>query len=251
MNLESTCKIWRQRPQKEVGMMCTGTLVASKWILTAAHCGGGPKDKDSTFFVSCEGDHHQKLVPVKEVHRHPGFEFGNRSHDVALFELAAEIDQEQMSFVPSQEEVERFVKDARKHHRFQVRTRDGGVSGAFGRSRFFKEYSLEGEEDPVVHCAAVGMGMDENDKYGHLQSQGLNLIYFLDLGLNYVLLPYNEGAHGFYFRPGDSGGPLLCQFKGSTETFVLGVHSHSMEETKLSFSTPVFRYFEWIREVIW
>lgn len=237
-------------------MMCTGTLVedsasttSSRWVLTAAHCGSSPKDLTARFFVSCGEDQYENLIPVSEVHRHPEFQFGDRNNDIALMELEDEIKQNSISHVYSFNQIESLVKEAQAYHHFQVKTIDNGVTGGFGRPRFVKEYTFDRQDTPLIRCAAVGMGYDEDKNFGHLQSQGLGLVFFLDLGMHHLLLSLNDIAHGVHFQPGDSGGPLFCQLEGDSESFVLGVNSHSMENQKYSFATPTFRYRDWIREV--
>jgi secreted trypsin-like serine protease len=80
--------------------LCTGTLVATNWVATAAHCVADEQNASITLapddvFVApgitttqSAGD---VLVPAVSTHVHPGFSWVNASWDVALIELETTI----------------------------------------------------------------------------------------------------------------------------------------------------------------
>lgn len=236
-------------------MMCTGTLIqdpyassaSSRWILTAAHCGSHPDDRDSEFFVSCDGVTVGLPTRVSRVHRHPDFRYGDFGSDIALLEVETAFEAEELPEVYFPEDINALLSSAQSFHQFEVEVIDSGVSGAFGQSRFRRDYSFIHADQPMVRCSAFGYGKDKNNEYGHLQSQGLSITYFLDLQPTHVFLSLTWASHGVQINSGDSGGPILCH-TDSGSRFVLGVHSHSME-AGLSFSSPAFTYASWIESV--
>ena len=88
------------RLQTRRGGFCGGTLVASKFVITAAHClvdrNRKPKLRAKDLFVNI-GDHDLnhprtgKLVRVKKIHNHPKYR-PYRGFDISILELAEELD---------------------------------------------------------------------------------------------------------------------------------------------------------------
>lgn len=88
----------KQQPYAYRGHFCGGTVVAPRWVLTAAHCAGGWKDTDVIVGrrdLSQPGG--ERLAVVAGI-IHPGYgsKGGNPIHDLALLRLSGTAPRENM-----------------------------------------------------------------------------------------------------------------------------------------------------------
>ncbi len=71
--------------QTNLTVMCTGTVIAPRVVLTAAHC---LTLADAAGSYEVFVDTQARFVAVSDVHKHPSYMKGSSDHDVALLRLA-------------------------------------------------------------------------------------------------------------------------------------------------------------------
>jgi trypsin len=69
--------------------ICGGTVVARRWVLTAAHCVEGSKPRDFTVVVGSVDHAKGRRIAVNRIRISPRYDAARGSYDVALLKLAS------------------------------------------------------------------------------------------------------------------------------------------------------------------
>ncbi|MEV6978047.1 serine protease [Kitasatospora sp. NPDC093806] len=193
------------------GTFCTGTLIRSNWVLTAAHCVGGvtnPGDMSVRVGTNVNGSGGQVRKAV-ELYSYPGYTGGH--NDVALLKLESPV----TGIAP--------ISLADPGQSFRWDGRQGGP---------FTQY-----DDGVI----AGWGQNGAGQYpSRLQFKGVSIMPAEPDGIGLKSIPTSGGP-----CPGDSGGPLMVNVNG--ELFQVGVMKGQNCSTTANYSEVGAGYLQtWI-----
>jgi len=166
---------------------CTATLIAPRWILTAAHCIG------NHYPVGLQLSIADQSIAVKNTHMHPEFtQEGTPHHDIALIELA----EPSFSIIPTPP----YEENDEQGKIMKLVGYGGTGNGQTGVTNRCNPCELRGADNIVK------------------EANGYHLRFYFDEPSANDSLPL-EGVGG----PGDSGGPVFVEVAG--ERFIAGVSS--------------------------
>ena len=201
------------------GDICSATLIAPRWVLTASHCFANSLGNNINSFGNVQADNIS--VPVRKVHIHPASTIpaqGETIHDFALLELTEPLyELEPVRPYEKRDELGKVMKLAGYGYTGTGET--GGVENCF-------PCSLRGADNRVIEV---------NDYH-------LRFKFESPEDSDVLLL---EGVGG----PGDSGGPVYIET--SEGLFIAGVSSFGGNHYgDVDNYTRVSSHLDWMLEVM-
>lgn len=207
---------------------CGGSIISSKWILTASHCAGYFSEAKGGTLNIKETGHKYK---VKRVIKHPEYNRSTFANDVALVELNEEIDFASTGLAPI-----RLASPA---------------------------FAATGAQDPGLDSTVYGygdLGNRQSNREGNLNKVIVPIVSNEDANrpesynneVDDTMIAAGYAGGGKDACQGDSGGPLVV-FDGQNRPVQIGVVSWGegcAAVNKYGIYAKVSKAYEWIQKTI-